>query len=250
MKHLFILFLLLWAVAAGARAAEVLMVADELPAMEALAKALKAAEGIDSKIVTQDQMPTSLAGFQAVIVYIHQELYPGPEKAFIAYARNGGKLIVLHHSVSSMKRKNEAWFPFLGLDLPQKEVSQGGYKYVGGIDMEVVNLAPRHFITTHKIDYGATVAYTDEQGKNRKLPGFVLRDTEGFLNHNLQGPRTILLGYRFIDESGKRWMQDRAAWCKPVGKGWLFYSQPGHAVSDFEHPVYSRIIINAVLFKP
>jgi hypothetical protein len=152
--------------------------------------------------------------------------------------------------VSSLKRKNEGWFPFLGLDLPQKDVSQGGYKYVGGIDMEVVNLAPRHFITTHKIDYDAKIAYTNEKGKERNLPGFVLRNTEGFLNHNLHGPRTVLLGYRFKDENGKLWMQDRAAWCKPVGKGWLFYSQPGHAVSDFESPVYTRIIINAVLFKP
>jgi type 1 glutamine amidotransferase len=34
----------------------------------------------------------------------------------------------------------------------------------------------------------------------------------------------------------------------PVEKGWLFYSQPGHAVSDFENPVYSRIIMNAVQY--
>ena len=226
-----------------------LIVADEIPAMQTLAKALKAEEGIDSKIVTQAEMPASLADFQAVIVYIHQELYPEPEKAFITYAKNGGKLICLHHSVSSMKRKNEGWFSFLGLDLPQKEVNQGGYKFVGGIDMEVVNLAPRHFITTHKIDYDTTIAYTNEKGKERNLPGFVLRNTEGFLNHNLHGSRTILLGYKFKDETGKLWMHDRAAWCKPVGKGWLFYSQPGHAISDFENPIYTRIIINAVLFK-
>jgi type 1 glutamine amidotransferase len=43
-------------------------------------------------------------------------------------------------------------------------------------------------------------------------------------------------------------MQDRAVWYMPVEKGWLFYSQPGHAVSDFENPVYSRIIMNAVQY--
>jgi hypothetical protein len=80
MKQLFILLLCLWAVAEKARAADVLIVADEIPAMEALAKAMKAEEGIDSEIVTQAEMPASLADFRAVIVYIHQELYPEPEK--------------------------------------------------------------------------------------------------------------------------------------------------------------------------
>ena len=231
-------------------AQDILIVADEIPAMEVLAKAIKTQEGLTSKLVRQTEMPESLTGFRAVVVYIHKDLDSIPEKAFINYARNGGKLICVHHSISSAKRKNKTWFPFMGIDLPKKEVNEGGYKYVGGVTMAVVNLAPGHFITTHKIKYDSTIAYTPEgQQQVKKIPGFVLLNTEAFLNHNLLTPRTILLGVKIKDEAGKVWMQDRSAWYMPVEKGWLFYSQPGHAISDFDNPVYARILTNAIIYN-
>ena len=62
--------------------------------------------------------------------------------------------------------------------------------------MEVINLAPEHFITSHKITYDASFAYTREgQSEENNLPGFVLDYTEAFLNHDLQKPRTILMGF-------------------------------------------------------
>ncbi|WP_375444768.1 ThuA domain-containing protein [uncultured Fibrella sp.] len=233
-----------------ATAQDVLIVADEIPAMEVLAKALNAQEKLTAKIVTQTDMPATLTPFRAVIVYIHKDLDSIPEKAFINYAMNGGKLLCLHHSISSAKRRNKSWFSFLSIDLPKKEVAEGGYKYVGDIDMSVVNLASAHFITTHKITYASTVAYTREgEQKETPLPGIVLTKTEGFLNHQLLSPRTILLGFKFTDATGKVWMQDRSAWCMPVGRGWLFYGQPGHAISDFENPIYTQMIANALIYK-
>jgi hypothetical protein len=234
-----------------ASAQEVLIVADEIPAMEVLATALKKQEGVESRIITQGELPDSLPDFWAVIVYIHKDLDPVAERAFIRYVQKGGKLICLHHSISSAKRKNEAWFSFLGIDLPKKDVREGGYKYSGGINMDVVNLAPGHFITTHKIRYASMIAYTREgQKKEKNVPGFTLSNTEAFLNHQLLTPRSLLLGFKMTDDAGHVWMQDRSAWCMPVGKGWLFYSQPGHAVSDFENPVYARILVNAVIYRP
>jgi len=251
LKPLSIVLFTVMLVSIPAVAQEVLIVADEIPAMEVLAKALQTQEGIHCKIVTQNDLPNTLADFRAIIVYIHQDLDSIPEKAFINYTKNGGKLICLHHSISSKKRNNSFWFPFLGVELPKQDVNAGGYKYVGGIDMEVVNLAPKHFITTHKIRYDSSLAYTKEgTTKGKRLSGFVLSNTEAFLNHNLLSPRTILLGFKIKDQTGKVWMQDRSAWCMPVGKGWVFYSQPGHAISDFENPVYARIVINSVLYKP
>jgi hypothetical protein len=250
MNNLFTLLLCLLLASGRLCAQDVLIVADEIPAMDVLAKAIQTQEGLTATIATQQDMPSTLATFRAVIVYIHKDLDSIPEKAFISYALNGGKLICLHHSISSAKRKNKAWFPFLGIDLLKKDVTEGGYKYVGDVNMAVVNLAPRHFITTHKITYPSAIAYMREGGQNqRQLPGLVLSKTEAFLNHQLIGPRTTLLGFKFTDADGKVWMQDRSAWCKPVGKGWLFYSQPGHAISDFENPVYTQIIANAVIYK-
>lgn len=251
MKQLITTFICIFCLAAGTVAQDVLIVADEIPAMQVLSKALKDQEGIRTRVVFQNDLPTSLTGFRAVIVYIHKDIDVGPEKAFIEYTKNGGKLIVLHHSISSVKRKNAEWFPFLGLDLPKKEGNDGGYKYIGDITMEVVNLAPAHFITTHKIDYPSSIAYTREgQSEEKKLPGFVLPKTEAFLNHDLKSPRTILLGFKMTDAAGKVWMQDRSAWCMPLEKGWVFYSQPGHTSTDFENPIYARIIANAVIYKP
>ncbi|AEI51051.1 ThuA domain-containing protein [Runella slithyformis] len=250
MKQLIAAIICVFWLTAGTVAQEVLIVADEIPAMQVLAKALKAQEGIRTRVIFQNDLPASLTGFRAVIVYIHKDIDSGPEKAFIEYAKNGGKLIVLHHSISSAKRKNAEWFPMLGLDLPKKDVSEGGYKYVGDITMEVVNLAPAHFITTHKITYPSSIAYTREgQREEKELPGFVLPKTEAFLNHDLKSPRTILLGCKMTDAAGKVWMQDRSAWCMPFEKGWVFYSQPGHTEADFENPIYARIIANAVIYK-
>lgn len=231
-------------------AQDILIVADEIPAMEVLAKAFKNAEQLESKIITQKEMPASLTHYKAVIVYIHKELFPEAEEKFINYTKNGGRLICLHHTISTFKKPNKDWFSFLGVELPNKEFKEGGYKYVGDINMEVVNLAPKHFITTNKIKYPTKIAYKREgETKEKRLSGFELQNTEAYLNQHNLSPRTILMGLRIKDKSGNIWMQDRAAWYMPVEKGWLFYSQPGHAITDFENPTYVQIIINAIIYQ-
>lgn len=227
------------------------MVADEFPAMEVLAKALKEQEGLNSKIIAQTDLSNDLSAFQAVVVYIHKELNVGPEEAFIQYTKNGGKLIVLHHSISSGKRKNKDWFSFLGLELPKAEEAAPAYKYIDDMNMDIVNLAPKHFITNHRVVYPAKIEYHQEgASKTKSLPGFNFPKTEVYLNHHLLTPRTILLGFKFTDADGGEYMQDRSAWCMKVGKGWVFYSQAGHYAEDFANPTYARILANAVIYKP
>jgi type 1 glutamine amidotransferase len=83
------------------------------------------------------------------------------------------------------------------------------------------------------------------------LPGFTLHDSEVYLNHKLLEPRTVLLGLRYKDEkTGKVWMQEHAGWVRPAGKGWIVYLMAGHSAKDFENPVYSRLVINSVIWKP
>jgi Trehalose utilisation len=248
-KSISISFLLIFCWNIDLKAQDILIVADEIPAMEVLAKAFRDSEQLDCKIIKQAEIPTSLADYQAVIVYIHKELLVDAEKKFIDYTKNGGHLICLHHTISTFKKTNKDWLNFLGVELPKKDVKEGGYKYVGNINMEVVNLAPKHFITTNKIKYPTKIAYTREgETKEEKLDGFELPNTEAYINQNSLSPRIILMGLRFKDKTDQIWMQDQAVWYMPVEKGWLFYSQPGHAVSDFENQVYARIIMNAVLY--
>jgi hypothetical protein len=232
---------------------DVLIVADEIPAMEVLAKKLKDAESIPSRIVTQTNLPKALAPFSAVVVYIHKGLAAAAEQAFIDYAQGGGKLIVLHHSISSGKRTNKQWFSFLGVDLPAGDVAAGGYQWIEPVTLDFVNLAPDHYLTGHRVKYEKPIAYTRSDGGAgvTELPGFTLKDSEVYLNHVLTGPRTILLGLKYADaKSGKTYQQECAGWCRPAGKGWIVYLMPGHSAAEFENPTYARILVNAVTWKP
>src|SRR5262249_43112213 len=147
-------------VAFGALArADVLIVADEFPAMEVLAAKLKADEQIKSEIISQKELPDSLTSYQAVVVYIHKELSEKAEDAFIDYAKSGGRLVLLHHTISSGKRKNLHWFPFLRVSLPEGDLGQGGYKWIEGVTLNVVRLNPSHYITSNKVSYPIRLSY-------------------------------------------------------------------------------------------
>jgi hypothetical protein len=237
-----LLLLILGMITLASAAPPVLIVADEFPAMEVLAARLKSGEGIESKIVKQTEMPADLAAFRSVIVYIHQDLREQAEKRFIEYANGGGRLILLHHSISSGKRKNQYWTPFVGVVLPWGEFADGGYRWIDPVTLEIANLAPGDYITSHKIQYDAKVAW-----KKGECPGFTLANTEVYLNHNFTAPRKILLGLKYADaQSGKTYLQDTAGWVKRAGKGWLVYFMAGHSVAEFQHPIYSQMVLNAV----
>lgn len=226
---------------------KVLIVADEIPAMKVLAARWEAEASARCLIVAQKELPADLSTFDAVAVYIHGGITPATEQAALAYARAGGRLILIHHSISSGKRKNAGWLPALGVTLPLGDLASGGYAYREDIDLDIVNLAPDHPITTHGVAYPAKLEYRDR----RTLPSFHLRETEVYLNHVYSGQRTSLLGFVYKDaKSGQTYMQDSAGWFMPLGKGLVFYFMPGHSTHDFENPSYARILINALLYAP
>ncbi len=225
-------------------AKSVLIVSDGVP-VQILAVQLKA-HGINSDTVSQQSMPAKLAAYPAALVYIHAALSESAEKAFIDYATSGGKLIVLHHSISSQKRQNPAWMQFLGVSLPEGDVTQGGYKYYDPVPMTLVNLAPKDWITTHAVHWESRTEYRGEDRDAIELPA-----TEVYVNHVLNGQHTILLGLKFVDKkSGVTYMQDPAGWYKKAGKGWVMYFMAGHSGKEFEDPAYAQILTNAVTFKP
>jgi hypothetical protein len=232
---------------------KVLVVADEIPAMEVLAQKLKARENVSSLIVTQAAMPKTLAGFDAVIVYIHLGLNAAAEDAFIDYTKAGGKLIVLHHSISSGKRKNKHWFEFLGVALPEGAVDQGGYKWIERVTLDFANLAPGHFITTNRVEYPDRIPFAiDGVSAALGTPGFTLEDSEVYINHRFTEPRAaVLLGMRYPHApAAKTYCQATGGWIKSAGKGWIIYLMPGHSVKDFENAAYARILANAVIWQP
>ena len=250
LRHV-IIFGLLAALSPLARG-DALIVADEFPAMEVVAAKLKEDGKINSKIIFQKDLPESLGQYQAVVVYIHRDLSLNAEDAFIDYAKSGGRLVVLHHSISSGKRKNPRWFPFLGVSLPEGDLAQGGYKWIEGVTLHVVQLNPNHFITTNKVTYPAKLPFsgTNAPPARDALPGIVLDHSEVYLNHVHTSPHTLLLGLEYTDaKTGKTYMQDTAGWLKSADKGWVVYLMPGHTKHDFEDPAYGQIVVNAVTWK-
>jgi hypothetical protein len=239
-----------WTVSASA-AREVLIVADEFPAMELLARSLKANEGLTSQIVAQTNLPPDLTPFHAVIVYIHLELFPATERALIRYTENGGRLVALHHSISSGKRKNRDWFRFLGVELPEGAVEAGGYKWIEPATLSLVQLAPAHFITTNRVTWPEQIQFgATGSEKTQALPGVTLPESEVYLNHRLTRAHQRLLGFRYTDAKGRVWMQEHAGWIAAAGKGWIVYLLPGHSARDFENSAYARLVANAVIWSP
>jgi hypothetical protein len=236
---------LILAIAPALLAEDILIVADEVPAMEVLAKQFQSRANLTSKIVLQTAMPDSLKAFKTVAVYIHKDINEGPEHAFLDYLKDGGKLLLLHHSISSGKRKNKAWLPAFEITLPTAKFDDGGYAYFDPATFDVVNLAPTNFVTTHDVTYPKKVAYAEKQ-----LDGFTVPDTEIYLNHQFDGPRTKLLGLKWTEpKSGRTYMQDTVGWQKKVGKGEVYYFMVGHKAADFDIPAYAQILTNAVMAK-
>lgn len=236
---------------AALAAGDALIVADEMPQMELLAKILRSRASTSADLVKQADMPADISRYRAVFVFVHRVLEESAEKPLVDYANAGGRLILLHHSISQGKGKNKYWFPFLGMRLTPGDPEKGLYKWINPATYTVVNLAPDNYITSHNVKYPARVRYksSDLGTPEREYPAFTLENSEVFLNHAFTDgkEKTILLGFKWQDpKTGKVWMQDRAGWYKAAGKGWVIYLQPGHAVSDIENSTYSQIVLNAV----
>jgi len=239
---------------AAAAAGSVLIVADEWPQMDVLAHYLEAEGGYAVEKAEQDQLPEDLAPYHAVFQFIHGRFDDDPAQALMDYATGGGRLVVLHHGVSSAKRATQGWLEFLGVALERDKDADDRYVWFEGVDLTLVNLNPRHYITAHNVAYDKTLEYrsSDRPSPSVSLPAFDLEQTEVYLNHQFTDARekTVLLGFRYEDrETGEVHMQDRAGWFKAVGKGLVFYFQPGHAASDFENASFCQILLNCLTWR-
>ena len=184
--------------ASPARKPEVLIIQDEMPQMEVLAKFLRQEDKLAVTISDQASSPDDLSPYKAVIVFIHKDLHENTEKAIIEYTKNGGRLICLHHSISSKKAQNKFYFDFLGMRLDKGPMETGGYKWKAS-NWSLVNLNSQHFITNSNVKWNKKVAYTpsDQPSSEGKYPAITLRaDSEVFINHKFTDGRekTVLWG--------------------------------------------------------
>ncbi len=232
----------------------VLIIQDERPQMDVLAKFLTEKGKLSVTIVDQQSMPEELSGHKAVIVFIHADLYEPTERAIIDYTKSGGRLVCLHHSISSKKAENKFYFDFLGIRLNKGSMEDGGYAWKAS-DWTLVNLNSTHYITNHNIDWNDEVRYSssDQPSVERTYPCTRLKDdSEVFINHRFTDGRdkTVLCGLIYTDKAtGKTYMQDRGGWIKSQGKGTIVYLMPGHCVSDYQNERIAQMVLNAVTWK-
>jgi hypothetical protein len=228
-----------------------LIIQDEKPQIDVLAKFLTEKGKLPVTIVEQKSLPKQLSSYKAVIVFIHGRFYEQTERAIIDYTKTGGRLIALHHSISSRKAENKFYFDFLGIQLNKGPMEDGGYAWKPS-SWTLVNLNPKHYITNHNVEWEKQVTYTssDQPGVEKIYPGINLKDdSEVFINHRFTDGRekTVLCGLIYTDKAtGKTYMQDRGAWIKNQGKGIIVYLMPGHCVSDYKNENVAQMVLNAI----
>ncbi len=239
---------------------KVLIIQDELPQIEILSRFLEGEGGLEVTTVDQSGLPADLSAFGAVMVFIHGTLEEATELAMINYTRQGGRLVVLHHSISSGKAANRYYFDFLGIRLdnpaqsPNPVEPGGGYGWRHG-DIAIVNLNPNHYITRHNVTWPETLAYTpsDVPSAEGPYPAIMLEHSEAYMNHKFTDGREkiVLVGLKYYDDrNGQLFMQDRVVWIKPQGDGVIVYILPGHGVEDYENRNVAQMILNAVNWIP
>ncbi len=251
MMTVLLIFSLNSAVGGSAEQPGVLIIQDERPQMDVLAKFLTEKGKLPVTIVDQQSGPKQLSAYKAVIVFIHGQLHEDTERAIIDYTKAGGRLVCLHHSISSRKAENKFYFDFLGMQLNKGPMENGGYAWKAS-SWTLVNLNPKHYITNHNIEWNQQVTYisSDQPAVEKSYPCIKLKDdSEVFINHRFIDGRekTVLCGLIYVDKAtGKTYMQDRGAWIKSRGKGTIVYLMPGHCVSDYQNENIARMVLNAV----
>jgi len=235
----------------GSGQEKILIVCDEREQMEVLAKFLREEGKSDVRIVGQENLPDELSAYRGIFNFVHRPLAEKVEEGLIQYALSGGRLITLHHGISSSKMLNKKWLPFCGVALFRGDAEKGGWAVLGDVTAELVNLYPRHYITSHKVRYEAGTTYTPSDFPSTEQTCPVLRfpGSEVFLNQHFTDGREkqVLFGVKGADpKTGKVYMQDRGGWFQRKGKGWHFYFQVGHSASDFQSRSYCQVLLNSL----
>ena len=248
------LFIWLW-MHGNAQSAALHVVGDEPIPMQALKRVLESG-GHQVTLFEQKELASSSGkNPAAILMYVHGELEESAGKRLIAFTREGGRLVILHHGIASAKNKSPYWMEFVGMEILPKNAPEYPWAVIYGVEFEMVNLAPGHPVTTQQVNYTGTTAYSRSeppQSKEESLPSFVVPDTEAYLNQRFRRgyQRTLLFGMRCKDPvGGAVYMQDTGGWVMRAGKGWMFYLQPGHFGRDFEVPQLRQVLLNCLSWK-
>ena len=243
---------------------KILVVSDEPEEVPAIRKCVEeagfAVDWVGQADWSKDRAPNALVDdmreYETVLNYVHKPLLPPVEIAMIDYCNAGGRMLVLHHAISSSKMQNPKWLEFLGVRLYPRDHAEHPWYVSGSVTYTMVCLAPDHYIAQHDVKYDRTVEYssTDRPAYNGRRKAFDIPDTEIFHNQRLDDDknRVLLFGYMRNPAEGEKTpasvplTEDSAGWLKPTGKGLIIYLQAGHANADYLNPNFAQVIDNCL----
>ena len=159
-----------------ARGALLQVVGDEPIPMQALKRVL---ESGSHQVTLFEQKEFASSGGQkpaAILMYVHGELEESVGKRLIAFTREGGRLVILHHGIASAKNKSPYWMEFVGMEILPKNAPEYPWAVIYGVELESVNLAQGHPVTTQHVNYTTTTYSRSEppQNKEQNLSSFVV----------------------------------------------------------------------------
>lgn len=251
-----VLMLSIFCLTLSVSARTVWVVADEFDQMKALGEFLQKKSNITLQLFEQKNFPAKIpSSIQGVIEFVHMKLDDPVAQTIMDYTLKGGKTVILHHGISSGKKETKGWYEFLGVNLDQSKEAKFPYHYFHDTDFSFVNLNPAHYITSHNVHYSQTIRYrsSDTPSEEKEYPALVFKNSEVFVNHAFTDGRekTVLFGFTCKNpQTGETIAQDRSGWCKPKGKGWIFYFHPGHITEDYRNSDFCQIILNCFTWKP
>lgn len=206
---------------------------------------------------------------KCIITYNKNLIKKRNVKTIKEYCANGGKLIALHHNVSSMMLRRPEWLDLMKINIVKGDDAEYPWSVIEGGDLYLTNLQPDNAITTKGIEYDSEVpmlklsvdptkkvltheldeSQQKEFHSREKEKAIEFKKSEYFINHlPLPEPNRILLfGIFFHDpESGREFISNNGGWKMPYKEGMIYYLMPGHSVHDY-HENYCNIIRNCIL---
>ncbi|GGH28427.1 ThuA domain-containing protein [Paenibacillus segetis] len=157
-------------------------------------------------------LATNLKHYELCISYADRWSSPTSDAqmaGLLSYVANGGGLLVLHNGISLQARHEGAQLV--------------GARFTGHPASD--NL---------KFEFEAV----DHPILQNCIPFEMIEEPYRF-EFGVLSERELLMSY--IHE-GKRWA---AAWTQRVGLGNVVYLMPGHELTSFQHPEYSKLLVNA-----
>ena len=232
-------------------ASPVAVVSDEWEPLQPLLAFLKGQPRIaDVQTFEEDSLPTELAAYRGIFMYVHRALRPETIRTLVEYTHGGGRMIIVHHGIASSKVRSPEWLDFVGIHIAPRDDPDRPWRVIADTTHTFVNLHPGHYITSHGIDYEEEQLFrASPDGPETALPALRFPDTEVFVNqqHAEGRHKTVLFGSHCVDlDSGEMISQIGTGWLEPSGAGWIFYFQPGHRAEDFQHPLYRQILLNCL----